>query len=107
MSAAGDRSDTDRDSPAAGESQRLERWLWHARVLRTRSAAADLVSAGHVRVNGQRALAPARQVRVGDVLTIALDRRVLVLRVLGFAERRGAYSDARLLYEDLTSARGG
>jgi ribosome-associated heat shock protein Hsp15 len=83
------------------DRQRIDKWLWHARVVRTRSAAAGLVAAGHVRLNGQRCDAASRAVRAGDVVTIALDRTVRVLKVLGFAERRGSAEVARVLAEDL------
>jgi len=53
-------------------------------------------------VNGTRVDAPSRPVRPGDVITIALDRRVRVLKVLGYAERRGSATDAKPLYEDLS-----
>ena len=86
----------------AGDGQRIDRWLWHARVVRTRPVAAELAESGRVRVNGQRINAPARTVRTGDVLTVALRESVKVLRITGFAERRGSASDASLLYEDLS-----
>jgi ribosome-associated heat shock protein Hsp15 len=85
------------------DRQRIDKWLWHARVVRTRTAAADLVSAGHVRINGARAEAANRPVRPGDVVTIGLDRRVRMLKVAGYAERRGSAEVARALFEDLTS----
>ncbi len=84
------------------ERQRIDKWLWHARVVRTRSAAASLAGSGHVRLNGARVDAPSRPVRPGDVITIALDRRVRVLKVVGSAERRGSATDGRLLYDDLS-----
>ena len=83
------------------DRQRIDKWLWHARVVSTRSAAAALVDTGHVRVNGQRADAASRAVRAGDVVTVALDRSVRVLKVVGFAERRGPAEAARMLVEDL------
>ena len=83
------------------ERQRLDKWLWHARVVRARTSAAALIEAGHVRINGVREKAPGHAVKTGDVLTIGLDRTVRVLRVVGFAERRGDASAARVLYEDL------
>ena len=50
----------------------------------------SLAAAGYVRVNGARINAPGRMVRAGDIITVALDRAVRVLKVRGFAERRGA-----------------
>jgi ribosome-associated heat shock protein Hsp15 len=86
------------------DRQRIDKWLWHARVVRTRTAAAALVAAGHVRINGQRIDAPSRAVRAGDVVTAALDRTVRVMKVVGFAERRGGAETACTLYEDMTVA---
>ena len=84
------------------DRQRIDKWLWHARVVRTRSAAAALVDSGLVRINSERVEQPSRLVRPGDVLTIALDRSVRILKVAGFAERRGSATLARDLFEDLT-----
>ncbi|MGZ5881638.1 MAG: RNA-binding S4 domain-containing protein [Xanthobacteraceae bacterium] len=86
--------------------QRIDKWLWHARVVRTRSAAAALAAAGHVRINGQRVDAPSQAVRPGDVVTVALDRAVRVLKVLAFAERRGSADDARAICEFLDPVDG-
>ncbi|MFZ3359147.1 MAG: S4 domain-containing protein [Xanthobacteraceae bacterium] len=85
--------------PAETGRQRIDRWLWHARLVRTRGAAAALAGAGYVRVNGARVDGPGRMVRTGDVITVALDRRVCVLKVRGFAERRGAAGTAVTLYD--------
>jgi ribosome-associated heat shock protein Hsp15 len=84
------------------DRQRIDKWLWHARVVRTRSAAAALVSSGLVRLNSARIDASSHPVRPGDVVTIALDRTVRVLKVKGYAERRGSADQARALFEDLT-----
>jgi ribosome-associated heat shock protein Hsp15 len=86
----------------AGDRQRIDKWLWHARVVRTRTSAASLVEEGHVRLNGERVSAASRAVKAADVVTVALDRTVRVMKVTGFAERRGNADAARLLYEDLT-----
>jgi ribosome-associated heat shock protein Hsp15 len=84
------------------DRQRIDKWLWHARVVRTRSAAAELVTSGLVRLNRERVTAPSRLVRVQDVITIALDRQVRIMKVVNFAERRGGAQDGRVLYDDLT-----
>jgi ribosome-associated heat shock protein Hsp15 len=87
------------------ERQRLDKWLWHARVVKARSSAAALVEAGHVRINGVREKAPGHAVKAGDVVTIALDNSVRILKVVAFAERRGDATAARVLYEDLQGRR--
>ncbi len=89
------------DEPA-GAKQRLDKYLWFARMARTRSAAADLITGGHVRLNGRKTDQPSRAVSMGDVLTVSLSRDVRVLRVIAFAERRGPYEEARHLFEDLS-----
>jgi ribosome-associated heat shock protein Hsp15 len=81
--------------------QRLDKWLWFARVARTRSLAARLVAEGHVRLNARRIETPARGVGPGDVLTIALERQVRVLKVVAPGARRGGFSEASLLFEEL------
>ncbi len=70
-------------------------------MVKARTSAAALVEAGHVRINGVREKAPGHSVKTGDVLTIGLDRSVRILKVIGFAERRGDAPSARVLYVDL------
>lgn len=82
--------------------QRVDRWLFFARVVKSRSLATKLVQAGRVRVNREKIEQAARNVKVGDVLTITLDRQVLVYRILAPGARRGPAPEARTLYEDLT-----
>lgn len=87
---------------AALQSQRIDKWLWTARIVRTRGLSAALVAAGHVRVDRMKILKPAHPVKPGHHLTVSLPSRVLVLKVLALAERRGPASTARLLYQDLS-----
>jgi len=87
--------------------QRIDKWLWHARMVRTRSDASALTQAGHVRLNGRRVTAASQPVRVGDVVTLALDRVVRVVQVEGHCEKRGDAAAARVLYRDLTKAAAG
>src|SRR6478609_8000577 len=86
------------------EGQRLDKWLWCARLAKTRSLAAKLIVDGRVRVNGERALKVSRHVRLGDVVTgtgVGAGR-LFVVRVAGEVERPGPATIARSLYEDLT-----
>jgi ribosome-associated heat shock protein Hsp15 len=70
--------------------------------VKARTSAAELVESGHVRVNGVREKSPGHAIKIGDVLTIALDRTVRVLKVAAFNERRGDAASARVLYEELS-----
>ena len=88
------------------DRQRLDKWLWHARVVKARTSAAELVERGHVRINGVREKSPGHAVKLGDVVTVGLDNSVRVLKVAGFSERRGDATAARVLYEDLQNREG-
>jgi len=70
--------------------------------VKARTSAAELVESGHVRVNGTREKSPGHAIKIGDVITVALDRTVRVLKVTGFNERRGDAASARVLYEELS-----
>ncbi|MDQ6701929.1 MAG: S4 domain-containing protein [Pseudomonadota bacterium] len=76
-------------------------------MARTRSLAARLVAGGHVRLNARRIETPAKPVGPGDVLTIALERQVRVLKVVAPGARRSGFSEASLLFEELTPGSGG
>jgi ribosome-associated heat shock protein Hsp15 len=88
------------------DRQRLDKWLWFARFAKTRSAAARLVEAGFVRINGQRADNAAKAVAIGDVLTVALARTTMVVRIAQLGERRGPAPEARLLYAEVGRDQG-
>ena len=87
------------------DRQRLDKWLWHARVVKARTSAAELVESGHVRINGVREKSPGHAVKLGDVVTVSLDRGVRLMKVTGFSGRRGDANAARVLYEDLQNAK--
>ena len=83
---------------------RVDKWLWVARLAKTRSAAAEAVSGGKVHVNGS-AVKPSREVRPGDELEITKGPVRLTVVVKGVAERRGPASEAALLYEETDESR--
>ncbi len=85
-------------------SQRLDKWLWFARLAKTRTQAASLVSDGRIRVNRERVDKPGVSVKAGDVVTATVHRTVRVLKVIGFIERRGPAAEAVLIFEELTPA---
>jgi ribosome-associated heat shock protein Hsp15 len=103
MLAAAPWDDPPMEEPAA--PVRLDRWLWAARVVKTRALAAEAVKGGRVHVNG-RAAKPSKEVRPGDRLEVTLGQGVrLALVVRGTAQRRGPASEAALLYEETDESR--
>ena len=90
----------DEEQPAA--RQRIDKWLFFARLRKSRSLAAKSVEAGDVSINGVGIRQPSHAVRPGDVIVLSLDRHDMVVKVLLPGERRGPYEEARLLYHDMT-----
>ncbi|WP_159998644.1 RNA-binding S4 domain-containing protein [Roseomonas sp. 18066] len=85
--------------------QRLDKWLWCARVAKTRADCARLIEARRLRLNRQPVDKAHARLRPGDVITLALGGRngpLKVWRILALAERRGPAPEARALYEDLS-----
>ena len=70
---AADELDHD-DAPQAAGTQRIDKWLWFARIIKSRTLAAQLVVEGKVRVNRVKATKPSQTVRAGDVLTVTIAR---------------------------------
>jgi ribosome-associated heat shock protein Hsp15 len=84
------------------DGQRIDKWLWCARLVRTRTLASALVTAGKIRINGKRASKPSRLVQAGDVVTGPRAGNLFVVRVVDGAPRRGSANIAQGLFEDLT-----
>ena len=87
---------------AETNGQRIDLWLWHARIFKTRSLATAVVAKGRIRLtaNGltRRVSKPATLVRAGDTLTLLRNGSIVCLTVLGLAQRRGTASQAQALY---------
>lgn len=84
---------------SAGDPVRIDKWLWAARLAKTRPIAAEAVKGGHVEVNGRR-VPPGRKVGVGDRVEATFGGMPRTVIVRGTAERRGPASVAALLYEE-------
>lgn len=83
------------------ERARIDKWLWHARLYRTRALASEAASSGLIRLNGTRVEKPSAALKPGDVLTLPRGQAVTAVRVVGFALRRGPAREAQALYETL------
>jgi ribosome-associated heat shock protein Hsp15 len=88
--------------PPGVARQRLDKWLFFARMAKSRSLAQALIHSNNVRVNGVLASQPSFQLKAGDRINLSLGRRDLVLVVKSAGDRRGPFEEARLLYDDLT-----
>ena len=86
------------------DKQRLDRWLFFSRAVKSRTLAQKLIETGAVRVNSERTMRTDHQVGAGDVLTMTIHSRLLVWRILDPGSRRGPPAEAQALYEDLSPA---
>lgn len=94
---------SDQDLPDA-KRQRLDKWLWYARILKSRTLAQKLVTSGVVRVDGNRVSKPDYKVGTDMVLTLNVHDRLRILKILDPGSRRGPATEAATLYEDLSPA---
>ncbi|MGF1651124.1 MAG: RNA-binding S4 domain-containing protein [Hyphomicrobiaceae bacterium] len=101
------RDNVDDDAASSDGTLRLDKWLWYARVVKTRSLATDLVLTGKVRVNRLRVAKASQKVKPGDVITVSAHHRVRVLKVVACGERRGPAREAELLFEEMTPRHNG
>jgi ribosome-associated heat shock protein Hsp15 len=83
---------------------RLDKFLWCARIVKTRGLAREMVEQGVVRLNRTRIVKPGHDIHIGDILTFVWSERLHVWRVRALPKRRGSALEARLLYEDLSGS---
>lgn len=84
------------------DTQRIDKWLWFARFLKSRSLATTLAASGKLRINGTVVAKAHQQVRAGDILTFPLGHHIRVIKVLAPGNRRGPAPEAQALYDDLS-----
>lgn len=89
---------------AESGSLRLDKWLFHARLFKTRGLAASRVEAGGIRLNGQPCRKPGRAVRPGDQLVVSAYGRVRIFEIVALGTRRGPANEAQALYVEQESA---
>jgi ribosome-associated heat shock protein Hsp15 len=99
----GSTSSTETGAVAAG-TQRLDKWLWFARLAKTRTLASLQVAAGKIRVNRTKTDKPSQAIRSGDVITSSVSRTVRIFEVTRLGVRRGPPVEAQALYKELTAS---
>lgn len=87
---------------SSNPGQRIDKWLWHAHFFKTRSIAQKQVATGKIRVDREKTTSPSRKVSAGNVLTITRERDIKIIEIIDIADRRGPYSEAQLLYNDMS-----
>lgn len=87
-------------SPEISAKIRLDKWLWFARIVKTRTLAQKLITGGNVRVDGERAKLTSQKVGAGQTLTISVADAIKILEIVAVGERRGPAPEAQLLYND-------
>lgn len=90
------------DASEGQDALRVDKWLWHARFLKSRGLAARLVSDGRLRIDGERFTKPGKMVRPGNVLTFRLQDRIRIVKIIALGTRRGPAPEAQALYEDMS-----
>ena len=86
------------------KTQRLDKWLWHARFYKTRGLAQRMCAAGKIRINSQRIRKAHYALKSGDILTLPQGSNIRVVRILAMPTRRGPAPEAQRCYEDIASA---
>lgn len=87
------------DTASAEGRHRIDKWLWHVRLFKTRSMAAEAVAGGRVKVDGER-VKPAHEVRTGQLVSVTLPDRAVEVQVLALPPRRGPASQAQACYAE-------
>jgi ribosome-associated heat shock protein Hsp15 len=91
-------------STEPGARLRIDKWLWAARFFKTRSLASDAVEKGRVKIGGAT-VKPSKEVRVGDIVEIDIERLVWQVEVLGVCDVRGPATVAQTLYAETEEGR--
>lgn len=87
------------DSKVIADGLRIDKFLWHIRLSKSRSTAQALIGKGHVRINGARVERSSILVHIGDTITLPRGEAVLAIRVLTVPSRRGPALEAQACYE--------
>ncbi len=89
---------------SSAQGQRLDQWMWFARLTKSRTLAQALIERGKVRVNKLKVDRASHWLKPGDAVTLSTGPQVRVLTVKAIGKRRGPATEAQTLYEELTPA---
>ena len=80
---------------------RIDRYLHCIRLVKSRTLAQALVEAGHIRIDGKRAVKPSEPVKLGSIIALPLHGSVRIIEVIAHPDRRGPPSEARCAYREI------
>ena len=86
--------------PQNAETQRIDKWLFHARFIKSRARATKLVNAKKLRINGDKISKASYNIKPGDILTFHLQDQVKMIEILGINATRRPFVEAQMLYDD-------
>lgn len=90
--------------PTKADPQRIDKWLFHSRFIKSRALATKLVNAKRIRVNGEKISKASSKIKISDILTFDLNDRIMVIEILGINATRRPFKEASLLYDDQSPA---
>lgn len=82
-------------------TQRIDKLLWHLRLVKTRAKAKAIIEKGRFRINGERVKKAHYRIRCDDVLTLVIERQLRIIRIIQLPERRGPATEAQACYVNL------
>jgi ribosome-associated heat shock protein Hsp15 len=85
------------------DRHRMDKWLWHTRLFKTRALAADAIRGGKVKVDGER-VKPALSLRAGQNVSVTFDERAIEVTVLALPSRRGSAPEAQACYVETAAS---
>ncbi|PCI87048.1 MAG: RNA-binding protein [Hyphomicrobiales bacterium] len=85
-------------------AQRIDKWLFHSRFIKSRALATKLVNANRIRVNGEKIAKASYKLKIADILTFELNDRIMMIEILGINATRRPFKEACLLYDDQSPA---
>ncbi len=83
------------------ESLRADKWLWVCRIFKSRLISGKMIRFGKIRVNGRKLTKASSPIRVGDIVTLTKQDKILVVRVLSLPSRRGSAKSSQDWYETI------
>lgn len=81
--------------------QRIDLWMWHARIYKTRSISTKFIKLRHIRLNSCLVSKSAHTIKINDILTFPWNEQIRVIKVLNLTKQRVAAKNISLIYQEI------